>query len=69
MKVKAKFKLDEQRFVRLEVEEEKLEIVYENNREVSRNEKRHGSMYSLELSAENGNERRVYGHTGRVRSY
>lgn len=39
-KVRVKFKLDKHRFVVLEVEEEKLPIVRENNREVSRNEKR-----------------------------
>ena len=49
-KVEVKFKLDKHRFIRLEVEEEKLPIVRENNREISRNEKRevrHESMYSL----------------------
>ena len=55
-KVRVKFKLDKHRFVVLEVEEEKLPIVRENNREVSRNEKRetrHESMYSLETLSEN----------------
>ena len=60
-KVRVKFKLDKHRFVVLEVEEEKLPIVRENNREVSRNEKRetrHESMYSLEtLSETKGIER------------
>ena len=54
-KVRVKFKLDKHRFVVLEVEEEKLPIVRENNREVSRNEKRetrHESMYSLETLSE-----------------
>lgn len=54
-KIKVKFKLDKHSFVRLEVEEEKLPIVQENNREVSRNEKRelrHESMYSLEALTE-----------------
>lgn len=54
-KLKVKFKLDEHRFVYLEVEEEKLPIVQENNREVSRNEKRelrHESLYSLEALTE-----------------
>ena len=59
-KVEVKFKLDKHRFIRLEVEEEKLPIVRENNREISRNEKRevrHESMYSLEtLSEREGNE-------------
>lgn len=59
-KVEVKFKLDKHRFIRLEVEEEKLPLVRENNREISRNEKRevrHESMYSLEtLSEREGNE-------------
>ena len=59
-KVEVKFKLDKHRFIRLEVEKEKLPLVRENNREISRNEKRevrHESMYSLEtLSEKEGNE-------------
>lgn len=59
-KVEVKFKLDKHRFVRLEVEEEKLPLVRANNREISRNEKRevrHESIYSLEAIAEGeGNE-------------
>ena len=59
-KVEVKFKLDKHRFIRLEVEKEKLPLVRENNREISRNEKRevrHESMYSLEAIAEGeGNE-------------
>lgn len=59
-KVEVKFKLDKHRFVRLEVEKEKLPLVRENNREISRNEKRevrHESIYSLEAIAEGeGNE-------------
>ncbi len=59
-KVEVKFKLDKHRFIRLEVEKEKLPLVRENNREISRNEKRemrHESMYSLEtLSEREGNE-------------
>ena len=59
-KIEVKFKLDKHRFVRLEVEKEKLPLVRENNREISRNEKRevrHESMYSLEtLSEKEGNE-------------
>lgn len=56
-KIKVKFKLDKHRFVRLEVEAEKMPIVQENNREVSRNEKRelrHESLYSLEALTEDG---------------
>lgn len=59
-KVEVKFKLDKHRFIRLEVEKEKLPLVRENNREISRNEKRevrHESIYSLEAIAEGeGNE-------------
>ena len=59
-KVEVKFKLDKYRFIRLEVEKEKLPLVRENNREISRNEKReirHESIYSLEAIAEGeGNE-------------
>ena len=59
-KVEVKFKLDKHRFIRLEVEKEKLPLVRENNREISRNEKRevrHESIYSLEAIAEgDGNE-------------
>ena len=59
-KIEVKFKLDKHRFVRLEVEKEKLPLVRENNREISRNEKRevrHESIYSLEAIAEGeGNE-------------
>ena len=59
-KVEVKLKLDKHRFIRLEVEKEKLPLVRENNREISRNEKRevrHESMYSLEAIAEGeGNE-------------
>lgn len=59
-KVEVKFKLDKHRFIRLKVEKEKLPLVRENNREISRNEKRevrHESMYSLEAIAEGeGNE-------------
>ena len=59
-KVEVKFKLDTHRFIRLEVEKEKLPLVRENNREISRNEKRevrHESIYSLEAIAEGeGNE-------------
>lgn len=50
-KVQVKFKLDKYRFVRLEVDESKIEIVRKNNREISRNEKRemrHETMYSIE---------------------
>ena len=39
-KIEVKFKLDKHRFVRLEVEKEKLPLVRANNREISRNEKR-----------------------------
>lgn len=56
-KVEVKFKLDKHRFIRLEVEKEKLPLVRENNREISRNEKRevrHESIYSLEAIAEEG---------------
>lgn len=60
-KVEVKFKLDKHRFIRLEVEKEKLPLVRANNREISRNEKRevrHESMYSLEtLSEREGNYR------------
>lgn len=59
-KVEVKLKLDKHRFIRLEVEKEKLPLVRENNREISRNEKRevrHESIYSLEAIAEGeGNE-------------
>ena len=59
-KIEVKFKLDKHRFVRLEVEKEKLPLVRENNREISRYEKRevrHESIYSLEAIAEGeGNE-------------
>ena len=59
-KIEVKFKLDKHRFVWLEVEKEKLPLVRENNREISRNEKRevrHESIYSLEAIAEGeGNE-------------
>ena len=59
-KIEVKFKLDKHRFIRLEVEKEKLPLVRENNREISRNEKRevrHESIYSLEAIAEGeGNE-------------
>ena len=59
-KIVVKFKLDKHRFIRLEVEKEKLPLVRENNREISRNEKRevrHESIYSLEAIAEGeGNE-------------
>ena len=39
-KVKVKFKLDEDHFIFLEIEESKLPIVKENNREIARLEKR-----------------------------
>ena len=59
-KVKVKFKLDEDHFIFLEIEESKLPIVKENNREVARLEKRkirHESIYSLEaITEENGVE-------------
>ena len=59
-KLKVKFKLDEDHFIFLEIEESKLPIVKENNREVARIEKRkirHESIYSLEAIAEsNGGE-------------
>ena len=59
-KVEVRFKLGKHRFIRLEVEKEKLPLVRENNREISRNEKRevrHESIYSLEAIAEGeGNE-------------
>ena len=54
-KVEVKLKLDKHRFIRLEVEKEKLPLVRANNREISRNEKRevrHESMYSLETLSE-----------------
>lgn len=59
MKVKVKFKLDEQHYIWLDVDEEKLAEVKANNREISRNEKRvlrHESKYSLETYMEYGNE-------------
>ncbi len=59
MKVKVKFKLDEQHYIWLEVDEEKLPDVKANNREISRNEKRvirHESKYSFETYVEYGNE-------------
>ena len=59
MKIKVKFKLDNQHFIWLELDEEKLSEVKANNREISRNEKRvlrHESKYSLETYLEGGNE-------------
>ena len=59
-KVKVKFKLGEDHFIYLQIEESKLPIVKDNNREVARLEKRkirHESIYSLEaITEENGVE-------------
>ena len=65
-KVKVKFKLDEDHFIFLEIEESKLPIVKENNREIARLEKRkirHESIYSLEAITEGNGVEMIDGTT------
>lgn len=55
MKKEVKLQLDKKHFTRIEVEESKLPIVQEHNREVwraAKREVRHESLYSLEAMSE-----------------